>query len=258
LRAAAALATGGFLRRAEAAEIWNAKKPEEWSPKDIDRVLNHSPWIRQVSVTMGGGTPMGDTGGGRGRRGGGGGGGGYISAEESGAGGGGGGGGRGGGGGGGMGGAGGGAMAPPSILVSVRWESARPILDARRKEPSPDLARFYVLTLTGLPLMGRRRGGQEAGEGGGAENAEHLRQMLSGRFKQNARLERKGKDPISPETADVAMDARNMGVLFRFPRTSQPIEAGDKEVAFVCRFGPMDIKVKFALKDMMYQGQLAL
>jgi hypothetical protein len=47
-------------------------------------------------------------------------------------------------------------------------------------------------------------------------------------------------------------------MLFLFPYTTQPIKPEDKEVTFLTKMGPMELKVKFALKDMMYKGQLTL
>jgi hypothetical protein len=36
------------------------------------------------------------------------------------------------------------------------------------------------------------------------------------------------------------------------------ITLDDKTVTFVTKLGPIDVKVKFTLKDMVYQGKLAL
>jgi hypothetical protein len=47
-------------------------------------------------------------------------------------------------------------------------------------------------------------------------------------------------------------------MMFLFPKGSQPIEASDKEVTFVTQMGPLGVKAKFALKDMMVKGQLEL
>jgi hypothetical protein len=44
---------------------------------------------------------------------------------------------------------------------------------------------------------------------------------------------------------------------FLFLRTAT-IEADDKEVTFETAMGPLGIKCKFVLKEMIYQGKLAL
>jgi hypothetical protein len=36
------------------------------------------------------------------------------------------------------------------------------------------------------------------------------------------------------------------------------MDASDKEVTFHSQMGPMEVKVKFALKDMTFDGRLAL
>ncbi len=46
--------------------------------------------------------------------------------------------------------------------------------------------------------------------------------------------------------------------MFLFPKGSQPIEAADKEVTFITAMGPLGVKAKFALKDLMVKGQLEL
>jgi hypothetical protein len=43
-----------------------------------------------------------------------------------------------------------------------------------------------------------------------------------------------------------------------FPHGNSPIQLADKEVTFTTRIGPMELKAKFALKEMLYHGQLAL
>lgn len=46
--------------------------------------------------------------------------------------------------------------------------------------------------------------------------------------------------------------------FFRFPRTGLPIGSGDHQVEFKLTFGQAEIKHRFELKGMEYQGQLAL
>ena len=47
-------------------------------------------------------------------------------------------------------------------------------------------------------------------------------------------------------------------MVFHFERTALPITPSTKEVAFSVQLGPMDIKVKFSPKEMMYKGQLSV
>jgi hypothetical protein len=46
--------------------------------------------------------------------------------------------------------------------------------------------------------------------------------------------------------------------FFRFPRTGLPISLEDRQAEFKARFGPAEIKQRFELRSMQYQGQLAL
>jgi hypothetical protein len=46
--------------------------------------------------------------------------------------------------------------------------------------------------------------------------------------------------------------------FFRFPRAELPINADDRQVEFKAKFGQAEIKHRFDLKNMEFQGQLAL
>ncbi len=245
-----------------AGDFWTDKKAAEWSEKDIQRLLAHSPWAKETTVDMHNAMDGGMSGrGGRGGRGGGGAGGGMgggNSAEEGvsgGMGAGGAGGGMGGGGGGGgRGGRGGtgdsdtmaGGNSQPVIKAMVRWESARPIRDAVKKEIPKEFGESYVISVSGLQAG---RGGREGREGADAGKG------MEERLKQSAELRRKNADPIA---ASQVITGQGQVRYFVFPRGSQPIQASDKEVVFHVALGPMELKTKFALKDMMYRGELAL
>ena len=51
--------------------------------------------------------------------------------------------------------------------------------------------------------------------------------------------------------------SEGMTLLFLFPRAAD-ITAEDKDVSFETAVGQMSVKTKFNLKDMMYDGKLAL
>lgn len=46
--------------------------------------------------------------------------------------------------------------------------------------------------------------------------------------------------------------------VFFFARQRNPITLEDKEVTFHSRYGAIELKTKFTLKDMVYQGKLEL
>ena len=55
---------------------------------------------------------------------------------------------------------------------------------------------------------------------------------------------------------EVTSDASSW--VFTFAAGAEPIQLDDKEVVFSTMFGPMQLKAKFTLKDMVYQSKLEL
>jgi hypothetical protein len=138
-----------------------------------------------------------------------------------------------------------GSMPPMKILV--RWNSALPVRQSS-KGPSEGVAECYLIFVSGLPMMGGgRRGSAEPPDPSTAVE----------RLKSATSLQRKGKDPIFPERVEM-VHAPAEGILFAFPRTSGVIAPADKEVTFATDMGPVKIKAKFPLKEMVYQGGLEL
>lgn len=271
-----------------AAEAWTTKDPSQWSSEDISKLMNDSPWAKHVAASaqqgtgQRGGRRMGGMGGGGlgmpGGMGGGYPGGGYP-------GGGGGGGGYGGRGGGGYpdDGSGSGGMAR-SIDATLRWESALPVQlaeqqrhsgssgaqmndDAKKPEAAAeakaaakDDEKPYVLVMVGLQIPRPNndpnannddQDSQYGNRGRGNRSPEAMRQQ----FLQNTRILRKNKSALNP--SDVKLDADKGEVSFFF-RRDEPIDLDDKEVTFETVVGRINIKEKFKLKDMVYQGKLAL
>jgi len=244
---------------AAAADIWQQKPASEWSEKDCQKLMSKSPWAKDTTLAFSGGggmMPGGGMGGGGGRGGRRGGGGGGMMDASAGGGGGMGGGNLGGGppgsGGGGMG--GGMPSAPEMPKASVRWESAAPYREAMKKLRSEgatdsDVEGFYVITVTGLKLgMGAR--------GGNSPSVEQLARARE-RLQESSNLNRKGKDPIQCARVDGTPTAEGTTLRFYFPR-SEPIDLDDKEVVFETHMGRLELKTKFALKDMVIGGKLAI
>ena len=244
-----------------AADFWESKSYTEWSQKEVDKLMTASPWGQKVSVYMsgggGGGGGFGGPGGGAGRGGGGfGGGGGGGGGGGFGGAGGGGGGGRGGGGrggGGGYGGPGGAGMAPAMNLF-VRWYSSLPVKQAMVRARYGDeaattqdavdfLARqenHYVVMVAGLP-------GRMAG----------FVQRNPDMLKENTMLKRKKKDPINPEDIQAQAEEETANFFFMFPKTDA-ITVDDKEVEFIMKTQRFEVKRKFKLKNMVFEGELSL
>ncbi len=255
-----ALGARAFPSWAAAKEFWIAKKPADWSDSDVQQMLSRSPWAKEAMVSFNPAQVGGEgPGGGRGGRGGAGGG----MGGPGGMGGGRGMGGQGmGGPGGDPGGPGGRAgadtgdpdvgMRPPQFRALVRWETALPVTEATRKQPPAEAAEFHIISVGGMPMMGAGRRGRGGAEGP-VDETERRREMLE-RMKESTQLQRKGKDPIYPAQVAQAQG----GLIFSFARDFQPIKLEDKEVTFLSKAGPLELKVKFPLKDMVYNGQLAL
>ena len=259
-----------------AAEPWQDKPAASWSEKDVAKLRTKSPWAHEASTEFNADRMSGmmNQGGGGGRgRGGMGGGAGMGSAEGGPS--------MGGGGGGGMGGGrsrdggppmGGGEPNGPGGMaqqrkVMVRWESAAALQAAPAKENDELHAKvatwskeFYVVTASGMGGMGGGRGGF-----GGAspdspqadpERMAQMRTQVQERLKTATLLKRKGKDPIYPARIERLQTPDGPMTVFLFPR--DPITAEDKEVQFETAMGPMEVRTRFVLKDMAYQGKLEL
>ncbi|BDC51070.1 hypothetical protein F183_A33860 [Bryobacterales bacterium F-183] len=261
------LSTILLLTGVVAAEIWQQKPPAEWSDKDCLKLMSKSAWAKESTLSGGAGPmrqpgmgrmevdpstgapgPNQQIGGGLEPPGGGGGGGGMGGGR----------GGMGGGGGGGMGGMGGGggvggpgAAAMPK--ATVRWESAAPYQEAMKKmhaegASASDVEGFYVITVSGLKLG--------LGRGGNSATVEQLNRARE-RMKDQTQLTRKGKDPINCAKVEGTPSVEGTTLRFYFPR-SEPISVEDKDVQFETKMGPMELKTKFALKDMVWNGKLAI
>jgi hypothetical protein len=230
-----------------AADFWASKPFTDWSEKDVQKMENSSPWSKQISVQVGGGSSGGGSGKGR-SKGGGGSGGGEIESMGSATGGMG----VGGGSRGGQEGSSGGGGS--SLNLTVSWRTALPIRQAVAKEKfgkeagtSPEAKKlieedqkYYAILLTGLP--GRAIG-----------NGEKLKAMLL----KTSSLSVKGKDPIAPSDVQAGTSEQKTLVLFLFPKTTA-FDLDDKDVEFSTQLGPLNVKQKFHLKDMVFNGKLEL
>ncbi len=128
----------------------------------------------------------------------------------------------------------------PNMKAVVRWESAKPIQLAADKAPS-DGPHDYVFSL-------QTPGGIPGGPGG----------SMPASMAPRAWLQCKGKPPVETVKTESVRQEGGAATLFVFPREVVAIGAEDKEVSFTAKMGPLEIKAKFLLKEMMYRGQVAL
>jgi len=195
---------------AASSEFWNRKKPSEWSPEEVERLITKSPWAKTVHIQPSksylrdhaepeppnpggsGGTPSGR---------------GptvtpvpIVGRDE------------------------GGTRRP--VEMTVRWESAQPIVDAVGTPFPDDFANHYVIGVVNL----------QRGDG-------------------RATLRAKGKEPLDAGAVHVS---RTGEVLFGFSKELQPLGASDKGVEFNLETPEYVINAKFEPKEMIYHNALAL
>jgi hypothetical protein len=233
---------------ASGSEFWNKKDPSEWTTDEIDRLITKSPWAKEVSAqysdTRGGSSNGGSyPGGGGGGYPGGGMGGPRIGIGGVGI---------------GMprGGRGGNRGGGPGRNVStykgtVRWESAQPILLAT-KTPLPEaFADHYVISVGGIPLLGRRR------SAGSEDDSTSSKDDRFDELKQSTTLQPKGRELAQ---AGVVQQATGSGstYLFGFSKELLALSKDDKELDFSTRLGDLAVKAKFIVKEMDYRGKLAV
>jgi hypothetical protein len=204
-----------------AGEFWNAKKPEDWTDDEIQELLTKSPWAKEASVSVFGGA------------------GGSLLNRN-------------------------GAMNRSGVMTStgrqrtnttqtvpsadapdlrykalVRWESALPIREALKKRSTDGLADYYILALVGDLALADPDEDE-------AQRASRLDMM-----KQYTKLDRHGGAIPLANIESV----KKVGTLFYFSR-AEPIKDG--QVTFTAKVGPVEVKCKFTVKEMMYRGKLEL
>lgn len=130
----------------------------------------------------------------------------------------------------------------PQVKALVRWETAAPIREAAKNDIATNAGGNYVISVVGLP-MGEGRGESET---------------LQERLKGATLLERRGKESLAPVQIQSRDTPQGAMLLFFFPKETRPIQVADKEVVFVTKLGPLELKVRFPLKEMIYKGRLEL
>jgi hypothetical protein len=121
-----------------------------------------------------------------------------------------------------------------------------------------------VISVTGLSpqmiLLGLGRGGRGHGRGDAEaaspqQNVDPRRAEIEQIFSETT-LTVKGHNPQNAVAMMRTVDSQTY--LFGFPKEHLPIAPSDKEALFTLKLGPLTIKAKFELKEMMFAGQLAV
>jgi hypothetical protein len=224
---------------------WKHKPAARWTKTDASEILSDSPWVKQVmpeiarftarergsrsgmgrvgGIRLGGigiGGPGGPRAAGRG------GGNGQAEGSEPGA----------------------GASEQTHKAVpplTVRWESALPIQEARLKAgdaTAPEVVEgYYTVSVAGLPREMLR-----------TDEAD-----LEKRLKSRAELRRVGKKSLRSTSAEVIPLDDALVVLFRFPQTD-PIVPDDRAIELAIQIENMKISQSFDLDQMVFEGTLSL
>jgi len=143
-----------------------------------------------------------------------------------------------------------GAPDPPSFL-SVVWASATPVrlailkLRSGTSPPSEEqISRahhpdeYYVVAVSGL--------------------ASPDRDIDPTKLAPGASLTVKGKPPLIASESSYRQIGNSNVYFFRFRREGLPLSLSDDKVEFKVLFGTAEIKRKFVLRDMEFEGHLAL
>jgi len=222
------------LDAAAVVEFWEKKPPAEWTAEEIDRLITKSPWAKEVTADYapeGGGS--GPLGGGKGRP--------QVSLPGMG-------GRRGNRGGGRQGGA-------SSYKGTVRWESAKPILEAMKAPLPEQFANHYVIGVHGVPMLGGRSTAQ--GDGDESDTRRPSQDDAYDNLKQFTTLQPKGKELAQAGVVHREVSSGS-SFLFGFSKEFVELSAGDKEIVFATRLGQLTVKAKFEAKEMLYHGELAV
>ena len=158
-----------------------------------------------------------------------------------------------------------------SYQVTLRWESSAAIQDALRlgadDKIDPEFGKYYVLNLIGdLPDeyessrgddrdSDDRRSGRDDRDDEEADRQRRRRQQM---FKEFTKLERKdGFLRLEKVEEGSRFGSGGPGIAFYFSRRDN-ITLEGKVMSFYTKVGASEIRAKFTLKEMMYQGKLAL
>jgi hypothetical protein len=220
-----ALALPGTRLFAFASDFWNKKDPSEWSPEEINQLTSRSPWAKEVSASYTGaggrGPASADIDSGNGAR---------RNRDAPG-------------------------VPSQTYKGTIRWETAKPVMEALKAPLAPVFANHYVISVTGFPVN-EFQGPKPRSRG---QNPNPTIDDMLDHLKGVTFLQPKGKEDVQPGIVQQPPSGRfGTTVLFGFSKDTLILSPDDKEVAFVTEFGRLNLKAKFSLKEMLYRGELAV
>jgi hypothetical protein len=154
-----------------------------------------------------------------------------------------------------------GSSRSPSSEVEIQWQSALPVQIAAAKKDKADAdvsslkgMNEYVIALIGLPDTAI--GGRAASIDSDTTLNAEIEQRMCDRVKASATLLRGGHDALKPDKVEVNQ-GKDGRILIYFAK-SDPILLSDKSVEFRLIGDHVQLRKKFVLKEMTYQGKLVL
>jgi len=202
-----------------AAEFWDQKQPGDWTKDEMIRLMTKSPWAKDASIENKAQTgPLTTR---------------TMPTRRS------------------PGNPNGLSQIPEfsgKWQATVRWESALPVREALQTKMTVAMSENYVINVFGDVPSPAPNDSDSADE----------RQAKFEILQERTRIERKD-DPLELKRVELAPKTPYSppGTLFYFSRVF-PIMLEDKQVTFVTKIGPLELKCKFTLKDMVYRGNLEL
>lgn len=207
-----------FPTTGRAADSWMSTHPEEWTPEDVQAILNRSSWVRGVNPELSPAWLRSLEKSGK-----------RVAVAE-------------------------GVRDKRTLTeftVLVRWESGLPVRLARKSTSAPEYAAaHYVLSVSRMPITFM------AAMVGGAQAKDRL--ALAQQMLQSSSLQWGGKIPIPADRAEWAESDFEPRVIISFPQGSQPLESSDGVVTFVSQMGFLLLRASFPLRKMVYRGKLEL
>lgn len=122
----------------------------------------------------------------------------------------------------------------------IRWESARPVRAAEKMKLDQEPDAYVLAAIGDFPS-------------GDVDETAAEHEQRDAMLKEFTKLERHGAPTIFLERTQ----SISGGLRFYFSRL-EPITASNREIAFSTKIGPLEMKAKFPLKDMLYRGRLEL
>lgn len=145
--------------------------------------------------------------------------------------------------------------------VAIQWQSALVVRMAAQKSGggAMDPASFkpldeYVIAVIGLPITAL--GGRAASVDSDTTLSGEEEQRIEEHVKSSASILRSGHEPLAPTKVELDQGADGR-MLIHFSKLDA-ITASEKSVEFRLATGRAEVRKKFSLKEMEYQGKLQL